>query len=499
MQATAEARNVGPVERITIPVLADGGIVVFRGRNGSGKSTVLDTIDAAITGKGRPPVRDGALRGEFEGFGVRLTIGRSTRRTGEAEVHSLEGRFSVADLVDPGVVDPEKADAHRIKALAALVGARADPALFHELLGGPAAFDAIVGPSALTHTDLIPMAAAVKRDVEAAARKSADEAGNAFARADAARKSAEGIDVEQESDSRTLQAELETAVRDKAKIEAEQAHVKRQTAQAEHSRATLVKMESEYTGPTPEAAQLDLVAANERYREAAAAIDDAKERLRMAQNDFQNVVGTRNAKEQAAKAADSYAKAVAFCREQIDAAANLPPLRAGDLIRATAAVAECRDRLEYAALVRRARGAIAEAKAATVDAEAHQARADRLRAAARGVDDVLSGVVAKAGVPLKIEPVENRLRLTLDTRRGRTCFGELSDGERWQLALAIATQAVGRGGELTIPQHAFEGLDPTARAAIAQQLRDAGVIAYTAEAADGELRAEVFNGEGVKE
>jgi hypothetical protein len=52
--------------------------------------------------------------------GVTMTVGRSVRRQGELQVETLEGRLSIADLVDPGFVDPERADAKRIKALVGL-------------------------------------------------------------------------------------------------------------------------------------------------------------------------------------------------------------------------------------------------------------------------------------------------------------------------------------------------------------------------------------------
>ena len=110
-------KNIGPIENVTIPVPAEGGVVVLRGRNGSGKSTALDAIQTAITGKGKPPLRDKAAKGEIHAGGVSLTVAKSIRRSGELVVTSLDSRLSVADLVDPGIVDPLRADASRIKAL----------------------------------------------------------------------------------------------------------------------------------------------------------------------------------------------------------------------------------------------------------------------------------------------------------------------------------------------------------------------------------------------
>jgi hypothetical protein len=105
----------------------------------------------------------------------------------------------------------------------------------------------------------------------------------------------------------------------------------------------------------------------------------------------------------------------------------------------------------------------------------------QLREAAKGTDEVLSEVVAKTGSPLRVEAG----RLVLATSRGKkTLFAELSDGERWKLALDIAIDAVGNRGYLMIPQWAWGELQPANRRAIAEHLRKRGAVAYTAEAAD---------------
>lgn len=493
---TATARNVGPVSEISIPIPDGGGIVVFRGANGTGKSTVLDTIQAAVSGSGKVPVRDGALNAQFDGFGVTMKIGRSARRIGECEVHSLESRFDLSALVDPGIADPEKADAHRIKALVALVSAKADAELFYPLAGGPDEFDAIVSPAAVTHTDLLLMAGAIKRDFEAASRKAANEAGTAKARADAARKSAEGVDVAAKCDGAALQKELEIAVGAKAKIEAEQLGMARTIRAAEASRQQLNRSRETYTGPSAEdAADADglsrraLALAESAVRAAQLALRDAERSEDAARREASAAAGV-------AQSAKQHAEMIATWQAQIDAAASLAPVNAGDVIRAQGSVEDAREAVENGAIVRRAKAALVAADVAEEERATHEAEADALRNAAKGVDDVLSSVVAKSGVPLRIEPVENRMRLTLETKRGRTCFGELSDGERWRLALDIAIQAVGQGGEITLAQHAWEGLDFDNRRAIAQQARDGGILIYTAQADEGELRAEIFNPNG---
>jgi hypothetical protein len=76
-----------------------------------------------------------------------------------------------------------------------------------------------------------------------------------------------------------------------------------------------------------------------------------------------------------------------------------------------------------------------------------------------------------------------------DTGRGPTYYAELSEGERWKMALDIAVQAVGQGGLIVVPQAAWEGLDPVNRSLIATHAKSSGVVVVTAEADDGDLAA----------
>jgi DNA repair exonuclease SbcCD ATPase subunit len=169
--STIEIRDIGPVEHVSIPVPESGGVVVLKARNGRGKTNTLQAVETIATGKGSLSVRDGALRGEVSGWGAKVTVGRSTRRTGELEVYTLEGKLSIADLVDPGLKSDEAADARRIRALASLTADKVDASRFFELLGGKDAFLEIVSPSAMEGDDWVAVADKIKRDIEREARK----------------------------------------------------------------------------------------------------------------------------------------------------------------------------------------------------------------------------------------------------------------------------------------------------------------------------------------
>ena len=108
------------------------------------------------------------------------------------------------------------------------------------------------------------------------------------------------------------------------------------------------------------------------------------------------------------------------------------------------------------------------------------------RDAAGGIDGVLSDAIAGLEAGLFVESG----RLCVTTSRGSTPVGELSNGERWKLALDLGVRQVGKGGVLAIPQEAWEGLDPENRSIIDSHARAIGVVVLTAEAAAGDLRAE---------
>ncbi|KKM99272.1 hypothetical protein LCGC14_1149470 [marine sediment metagenome] len=121
------------------------------------------------------------------------------------------------------------------------------------------------------------------------------------------------------------------------------------------------------------------------------------------------------------------------------------------------------------------------------------AGAERLRAAAKATDAVLSNALAVTGCPLRVEAE----RLVVTTDRGpSTFYADLSQGERSRIAVDLAIEAVGEGGLIPLVQEFWEGLDPKNQRAIATAAREADVSILTAKATDGEtVTAEVFAGE----
>jgi hypothetical protein len=489
MAATIEISNCGPIAHLIIPVPENGGICVLRGRNGRGKSKALDAIETAVTGRGKLDVKDGELRGEVEAFGVKLTVGRQTRRSGELVVESLDGRLDVSTLVDPLIKSPEAADGKRIKALVQLAGVLPSAELFWPLVGGRAVFESVVGPSSLDSADLVQMSERIKRDFESAARKEEGAATNAEMRARVSREAAAGADLNAQADPAALHGELEAAIREQSKLTADAESAAKAKRAAQTAKDALEDAESNYSGQSLaeikhvekqatdnlSAANRDLECAEQQLARARHEQDKAKQHLAAVVRERQQ--------------AEQHEVAVDLWRKQLTASIPEPPA-AEAISQAGERVTKARQAVEQGALNRKAQQQLAEAEKSAAEAAKHRKQSDRLREAAKGTDDILSQVVAKSGVPLRVEAG----RLVLTTKRGTTYYADLSHGERWKLALDIAIEAVGPKGVLTIPQEAFESLDPIARREIAEHVAGRGVVILTAESSeDEELTAEIFS------
>ncbi len=460
---TIQIENVGPIERLSIP-LPEAGVVVLRGRNGSGKSHALQAVDSLVGGRGRPPCRDGARRAVVEGYGVRLTIGRSTRRTGEAEVVTLEGRLDISQLVQPPIKDPEAADRQRTKALIQLSGAEASPELFRKALPEGLELGELVSPADLERDDPVVLAGKIKRALEAEARRHERGAEDAAAKAAALEEQLPpGRDDLPPREQ--VEAKLQESLLRLRELETRHEQSQRQARQIEQAKARLAQLRREQPGEVDalqaEAAQLD-----EKIRKLQQALAVAQERRRQ--------VGRQL--EQAQAAARQIEELEALVRqlpEQVDEAELAQLRQRVDKLRALhrqTIQAEARHE---------AKRRIEELRQA---AQRESSQATRLRESAKATDEVLSDLVGQVTEKLRVEAG----RLVCDTDRGVEPFAELSPGERWRIALEIAAEQVGPGGLVTVPQEAWEALDPVHRQEVAEIARRVGVVILTAEAAENE-------------
>lgn len=123
---TIKIKQRGIISDLEIPVppAGYGGVVLLRGRNGSGKSTALAIIESILKGGSAVGLKQGAVKGSTEGLGVHINVGARITRRGQLEVTGFAGAENITKFVDPKIKDPEAADAERIRQLLRIANAK---------------------------------------------------------------------------------------------------------------------------------------------------------------------------------------------------------------------------------------------------------------------------------------------------------------------------------------------------------------------------------------
>jgi hypothetical protein len=495
--ATIELTDIGPVEHLTIPIPNEGGVVVLRGTNGSGKSSTLRAVDRLATGKKTIELtsRDGTPRGEMSGCGITLRVARSITRTGELECESLDGRLSVAELVDPGLKGAEENDGRRIRALAQLAGVKPDVGMFQLLFDDSKTFAEVTKGKDLKTDDVLILADRIKRAIDEAARGAEGVANIEKAKAAACKESASGINLNVETDDGKLQAWLENAIRHETTLTAKLTAATTRNAEILAAQQKIAESRGDVESAESikvslEMSRCSMVSAQNNVSGQKVLIKEMMDRMNADLKELEST--SRLAEEKWIGLTRQLANAEQFEVTISDlkmtiSAGELPVPDAASLSSAAEAVSKCRASIESGILARRANEQLDKSKTHAALELAALTKAESLRNAAKRVDEILSEQIASLGVALQVKAG----RLVTRTRRGETLFADLSEGERWKLSLDIAIEAVGDGGLLSIPQEAYESLDPTNRKLIANHVCGKGVVILTAESTDGPLRAEI--------
>ena len=492
-----QVSNVGPVPNLVVPVQPGGTII--KGYCGKGKSIVLEAIGLGLGARdrGRVAPRSGTKRGEVDCLGVVLGINAARiTRNGESTVASVE-EFSVGDLIDPPLKDQEAKNRHGIKALLRLSGAEADPARFYHLAGSKEQFEKLVPPDALKSTDLVDMAAKVKRALEANARNEEALAEREDAKAQAFRNAGDGLDLTRCCDAEKLQRRLEEASLTKGQLD-EQARAARTAREsAERARAQLAQATGNSRSIAEYKASED--AARAEYKEYRQRTCDLKAQYEAARQAETAAYDRMTAAEEAASTAQRLATATKGWQEAIDAAAGIEEPDPQDLALAAQMVQQARTDLETAALVRAAKEKLAQAKAHQEAAAEHRKAAMRLRDAAKGTDDVLSQAVASTRYSVEEGVLMGRLPTNGQVPKP---YFEMSDGERTMIAVAEKIErarAVEPDGErlavVDMPQRVAQDLPPSVLNQLFREAARQNTCIITAMVDDGDLRAEVWSEE----
>lgn len=468
---TIKIENVGPITNLEIPIPEEGGVVVLRGRNRVGKTTALEATKRVLGGECELSPRDGTARGTVDGFGVRVTVGRAVRRTGELEAIHLEGKLSVAEMVDPGIKDPAKADAKRIKVIVNLSGVDPDQKKFRTLIGEELCREI---PTAEEYDEctLLGLYSHYKKALYDYARRCECEQAKNDGKATAFYQAAGSTSIPKEmpDEGALRRRSLEVSQR-QARFEESQ----RIGVELQLKASTAMDALEELDAPMADAVD----AARQRRDVAARVVDDTEKQLDAAEATLLESLSALAEIEQANAAATEHRKTIAdwesfVCPtdEQLDAA--------------TKDAKEAEEAWTDAIARRDARAKLDRAKECAAKAIEMGAESNAARRAAVACDRVLSEAIHSDRLSVKDG------RLYVPHERGEVLYSQLSDGERWELALDLASSLIATSdgaasGLIVIPQNAWEGLDVANRQIVATFARTRRVTILTAEAQrDGE-------------
>lgn len=485
---TIEVNDAGPLPRAVIPILPGGGVVLLQGRNGAGKSIQLRAVKEIVHKSGGVPIRDNQSFATVSGLGVRVMFSRSSNRSGELDAVSLEGKFDLAKLVDPGLKDQKAADRTRIKTLIGLCGVTADLSIYKKLAVNEEEFLQIIRPSTQAVADPVELAAKVRADFHTAAKKAEDEAKNWLGQYEAHKAQTEGHDLKAETDPKILDKSVEQAIIAKTSlVERKDSH---EHANIRHEEAVqkLAIIQEEYQGLSVESAQKAVMDDKTDLMTAIGTVDQISEQLRTAIVERDALQGHLQLAEQAEQEARRHIAQLAEFRQTLDHV--MPePVAPEEIEQAEETVNEARSLVKLGSQILDARNHKSSAEYSQERSQMFSATSERLRDAAKGTDGVLSALV---NVPsLKLDGG----RLVTITERGSTLFSELSPGERYKLVIALVCKVLSTMGVpekkrlAFIDQEGWEGLDPNTQKYVHAEAREQGIVIIACEATNGDFRA----------
>lgn len=464
---TIGLHNVGPHSDLTIKLAP--GVNVLRGRNGIGKSTAIDAVVAALGGTEPVTVRDGAVAGRVYVDGeLVLSVGKRLTRNGHPSVE-LAGYSSIGDVIDPGIIDPVKADAARLKAILKMQPVPMTKDALLALAGG---LEWLAPPST------VPNALAAAEAI----RKAANEAALAEERSATTEKAAADVHARELA-----------ALRDATSVSEREAEERRDAARLAYQKAQMSYDNRQVTqrriaeiratlGERPD----DVAVRSELNGLAGVknAIHASVERLE------RELLNARNALTDCArKESDAVKQLAAIEREQKawderKALMEAPIAGAtGEEVDAALAAFNKADELVSDARMSAKHRAAAEAVTKHLEeSERFAQKAKALREIVRMLPERLGALLPKELAQFEME--DGRLFVTLDGKR--QLFGErLSFGQRARVALGVALRSF-KGRVVPLDPVFWSALDPKTQRELASIAEEMGVVLVTEQPSDDE-------------
>lgn len=491
MTATIDLENVGPIEHLSIPIPEKGGLVVLSGGNGRGKSHAINAVESLYSKDSRKQLRhsDGTPSGKVTGLGVTIRLGRSNTVKGELVCEALDGRVDPSMLVDPGLKDPMAADTKRLTTLVRLAGIRVSPGDWAAAIPTDA-----VELEHLVSADPVETADRIRRKLHDAALARERIAENKLNESRTLENAIAGIDLQAESDRTKLQSAFEHASAYYGKAIADREN------RLKHQRDKLAARELLMANA---ARAIDLESAEHNVLATKGVIED---KIGQAQQMEQTIVELQSRQkllfreiEQSEALLKQQQERVELAKEQANQIAQwtaivegdeLEPVTDAEIAHIEAAKNEAAQAMERGETIRRAQLQADQAARLAAESEDIAETAAKLRDLARSTDSILEQALVTAGFG-SIKVYEGRLCVESD--RGLEPFSELSHGERWRYALDLAAAGLPKGSVLPVCQEAFESLDTENRRFVHNLAVERGLVIITAEATEGDLRAEVLS------
>ncbi len=475
---TVTIKNVQAIGYISFDLpVGQGGVRLFRGENGAGKTTSLNCLNALLGQKVNLSPSDGAPKGEISGLGVVKTIGKVVRSQGEASVPTFEGRFNFSDLVEPSVKDPAARNKSRIRALVGLTAKQASVADFYEVFGGQAEFERLIidDEGELDGmTDVLELADWLKRKLQAQARLREVQLESAEMHWQNAVEMSKGHKPD---------APPESVAGLAAKYsEAKNAHQRALQAIEQHDRdvAQNVRVEellAKHEERKPARAPAELI---EQLKSTKATVADLEKRLEVARASV-------------AKLQANFDAAVQWENQRLEIEETRVEIKQclEDPVPLAAAEAAALAALESAEETKQRWEAAVKARKYAEEIKAKRSEAEKMRTLANRTNEVVTTLLPKG--PLQVR--DGVLSVHHAKRNAWVPYDELSTGERWEAALDVAIPVIGEDGVLPCSQEAWQGLDEPSRKHVAKVCQANKVWLISAEVGDGDLTVTEYTAE----
>lgn len=473
MSVDIEIRNVGPHADLRLSFTP--GVNVLRGRNAIGKSTAIQAAVTALGGKGTVSVRDGEATGQVSVGGVlALQIGRRMTKAGQPTVE-LGDHSAVGTIIEPGIIDPLKADAARVKAILSMVPVVVTAEVRSVLASGSAEVMAAPVPDGADGNILV-VADHIRREANhlalEAERKAEQSRGAVDVRSGELEKQAPvdsaGLPAASEADAKVL--ELRNALARVAVLAEQRAKHEERNARIE---ATL--------GSRPEVSDADMEASFVEDAAAHRALSAAKKALADAEQRQAVALARRklcvDAFEKSRDAAAAWDAQKAALDEPITGPVAADVDAGNAALNRAVDVASRARQAEYTKAIQDEIGALLS------HMEESKRVAVKMREVAASVSGALGEILAQNGIAgLTVE--DGRLYATVDGER-RLFAERLSFGQKTRIALGIALRAFG-GRVIPVDPAFWTGLQPSTQKEMNKLAVDAGVVLVTEEATDAD-------------